>query len=262
MIASPTPSSGRTFPSELLGDLRSLAEEVKQPLAVRSSSLLEDALARPFAGIYETKMTPNNQAEAGARFHLLAEAIKFVYASTFFRDARTYRRAAGIDDGEEKMAVMIQEMVGARHGDRFYPDLSAVCRSYSYYPVGRAAREDGVAVLALGLGKTIVDGGLCWSYSPRRPKAPRPFASTRQMLTETQSRFWAVSMARPSRRTIPPWRRSTWWSAIWRSLSSTERSGTWRPRTTRSATGYGRGRDGKARGSSISRRSSSSGNGR
>ncbi len=184
------------LPSELVGDLRSLAEEVQQPLAVRSSSLLEDALERPFAGIYETKMIPNNQAEAGTRFHLLAEAIKFVYASTFFRDARTYRRAAGIGEGEEKMAVMIQEIVGDRHGDRFYPHVSAVCRSYSYYPVGRAAREDGVVVLALGLGKTIVDGGLCWSYSPRRPKAPRPFASVRRMVAETQSRFWAVSMAR------------------------------------------------------------------
>ncbi|NIP83473.1 MAG: hypothetical protein GWM90_31295 [Gemmatimonadetes bacterium] len=185
------------LPSELLGDLRAVAEEVTRPLAVRSSSLLEDALERPFAGIYETKMIPNNQPDAAARFQRLVEAIKLVYASTFFRGARTYRRAAGIDDRDEKMAVMIQEIVGERHGDRFYPHLSAVCRSYSYYPIGRSKPEDGVVSLALGLGKTIVDGGLCWSYSPERPKAPRPFAGVQEMLQETQSRFWAVNMGRP-----------------------------------------------------------------
>jgi hypothetical protein len=183
------------LPPAMLGDLRALAEEARQPLAVRSSSLLEDALERPFAGVYETKMLPNNQPDADHRFRALVEAVKLVYASTFFRTARTYRRAAGLVDRDEKMAVMIQEIVGNRHDTRFYPVLSAVCRSYSYYPIGKARREDGVASLALGLGKTIVDGGLCWSYSPRRPKAPRPFGSVRQMLAETQKRFWAVNMA-------------------------------------------------------------------
>ncbi len=186
-----------SLPTEVLGDLRAVAAEVHSPLAVRSSSLLEDALARPFAGVYETKMIPNNQPDADTRFHRLSEALKLVYASTFFRSARTYRRAGRIGEGDEKMAVLIQEIVGARHGDRFYPDLSAVCRSYSYYPIGSARPEDGVVSLALGLGKTIVDGGLCWSYAPSRPKAPRPFASTRQMLQETQSTFWAVNMGRP-----------------------------------------------------------------
>ena len=185
------------LPSELLGDLRAVAEEVHRPLAIRSSSRLEDALGRPFAGIYETKMIPNHQPDPMARFHRLAEAIKFVYASTFFRGARTYRRAVGVADGEESMAVMLQEIVGERHGDRFYPHVSAVARSYSYYPVGRAKPEDGVANLALGLGKTIVDGGVAWTYSPRHPRAPAPFASARQMMRETQSRFWAVNMGRP-----------------------------------------------------------------
>lgn len=193
------------LPTMLLGDLRSLAGEARQPLAVRSSSLLEDALGQPFAGIYQTKMLPNNQADSAARFRSLTEAIKLVYASTFFRSARTYRRAAGIPDREEKMAVVVQEIVGERHNERFYPDISAVCRSYSYYPVGRSRREDGVVNLALGLGKTIVDGGACWSYSPGRPKAPRPFASVRQMLTETQTRFWAVAMgATPAYDPIAP----------------------------------------------------------
>jgi hypothetical protein len=185
------------LPPEVLDDLRAVAEEVDRPLAIRSSSMLEDALERPFAGIYETKMIPNNQPGADARFQRLVEAIRYVYASTFFQGARTYRRAMGIDDGEEKMAVMIQEIQGERHGPRFYPHVSAVCRSYSYYPIGGSRREDGVVSLALGLGKTIVDGGLCWSYSPARPKAPPPFAGPVEAMAGTQSRFWAVNMGRP-----------------------------------------------------------------
>ncbi len=184
------------LPSEVLGDLRALAESAHQPLAVRSSSMLEDALERPFAGIYETKMIPNNQPDPGSRFRRLVEAVKLVYASTYLRNARTYRKAAGIAEEDEKMAVLIQEIVGERHGDRFYPHLSAVCRSYSYYPIAGSKPEDGVVSVALGLGKTIVDGGLCWSYSPRRPRAPRPFESARQMVTESQARFWAVNMGR------------------------------------------------------------------
>lgn len=185
------------LPTDLLGDLRALVEEVRSPLAVRSSSLLEDALAHPFAGVYETKMVPNNHADAAVRFRALVEAIKFVWASTFFRGARTYRRAVGAEDRAEKMAVLIQEVVGARHGDRFYPHFSAVCRSFSYYPTGNARPEDGVAQLALGLGKTIVDGGVSWSYSPRFPMSPPPFASARSMLDETQRRFWVVNMGKP-----------------------------------------------------------------
>ena len=185
------------LPTEVLGDLRSVAAEVQRPLAVRSSSMLEDALEQPFAGIYETKMIPNNQPAADTRYHRLVEAVKLIWASTWFNGAKTYRKVAGIEDRREKMAVMIQEIVGRRYGDRFYPHISGVCRSYSYYPIGRAKPEDGVVSLALGLGKTIVDGGLCWSYAPSRPKAPRPFTSTRQMLQETQSRFWAVNMGRP-----------------------------------------------------------------
>ncbi|HKJ01333.1 MAG TPA: PEP/pyruvate-binding domain-containing protein [Longimicrobiales bacterium] len=185
------------LPTDLVGDLRALVEEVRTPLAVRSSSLLEDALAHPFAGVYETKMVPNNHPDAATRFRALVEAIKLVWASTFFRGARTYRRAIGAEDRDEKMAVLIQEVVGARHGDRFYPHFSAVCRSFSYYPTGNARPDDGVAQLALGLGKTIVDGGVCWSYSPRFPASPPPFASARSMLGDTQRRFWVVNMGKP-----------------------------------------------------------------
>jgi len=185
------------FPSAHLGDLRGLIENVHTPLAVRSSSLLEDALNRPFAGVYETKMIPNNQPDPSARFQGLVEAVKLVYASTFFRNAKSYRRATGEGSEVEKMAVIIQEVLGERHGDRFYPDLSLVARSYNYYPMGRARPEQGVVSLALGLGKTIVDGGVCWSYCPAYPKAPPPFGSPQQIFRETQNRFWAVNMGAP-----------------------------------------------------------------
>lgn len=185
------------LPTAVLGDLRALVEGVRTPLAVRSSSLLEDALAHPFAGVYETKMVPNNQPDAALRFRSLMEAIKLVYASCFFRAARTYRRAIGAQDRDERMAVIIQEVVGAKFGDRFYPHLSAVGRSFNYYPTGNARPEDGVVQLALGLGKTIVDGGVCWSYSPEHPMSPPPFASARDRVEKTQRSFWAVNMGKP-----------------------------------------------------------------
>jgi hypothetical protein len=186
------------LPVEYLGDLRSLAEQTAgHPLALRSSSLLEDALAHPFAGIYETKMIPNNQSDPTARFKHLAEAVKFVYASTFFRAAAGYLRAIDKTPRDEKMAVVVQEVVGDRRGDRFYPQLSGVCRSYNYYRTGTAKPEEGVVNLALGLGKMIVDGGVSWSYSPAHPKARPPFASTGELMKNTQLRFWAVNMGKP-----------------------------------------------------------------
>ena len=185
------------FPAERLGDLRALVEQVHSPLAVRSSSLLEDALLHPFAGVYATKMTPNNQPDADTRFRKLVEAVKYVYASTFFDAARSYIRAMDRTPDEEKMAVIIQEVVGRRHGDRFYPDVAGVGRSYNFYRSGSARPEDGVIDLALGLGKTIVDGGLCWTYSPRFPRATPPFGSVGEQLKQTQVDFWAVNMGRP-----------------------------------------------------------------
>lgn len=184
------------LPMELLGDLRALTLQVKTPLAVRSSSLLEDALGRPFAGVYATKMIPNNQPDADSRFRRLVEAIKFVYASTYFREARDYRSSGAATTGE-KMAVIIQEVVGLRRGERFYPDLAGVARSYNYYALDPARPEDGVVTLALGLGKTIVDGGLAWTFSPAYPQKPPPFASVDEMLQGTQTEFWAVNMGKP-----------------------------------------------------------------
>ena len=186
------------LPVELLGDLRALIVQVKTPLAIRSSSLLEDALERPFAGVYATKMIPNNQPDPDSGFRRLVEAIKFVYASTYFREARDYIRTTGTKPGEEKMAVMIQEVVGQRRGDRFYPDISGVARSYNFYAFEPARPEDGVVTLALGLGKTIVDGGKAWTFSPAYPKKPLPFASVQELLKGTQTEFWAVNMGKPA----------------------------------------------------------------
>jgi hypothetical protein len=184
------------LPVELLGDLRALIVQVKTPLAIRSSSLLEDALERPFAGVYATKMIPNNQFDPDARFHRLVEAVKFVYASTYFREARDYIRTTGTKPAEEKMGVIMQEVVGQRRGDRFYPDISGVARSYNFYAFEPARPEEGIVTLALGLGKTIVDGGIAWTFSPAYPKKPPPFASVRELLQGTQTEFWAVNMGK------------------------------------------------------------------
>jgi hypothetical protein len=186
------------LPQEIAGDLWALVSHVRAPLAVRSSSLLEDAADHPFAGVYETKMTPNDAFDAELRFRRLVEAVKFVWASTFFKGAREAARAAGRSPDEEKMAVIIQEVVGRRHRTRFYPDISGVARSYNFYPVGDALHSEGVVDLALGLGKTIVGGERSWTYSPAHPHRPPPFNSIRHMMQETQTRFWAVNMGPPA----------------------------------------------------------------
>lgn len=185
------------FPARYIGDLRALVASLNTPVAVRSSSMLEDALHEPFAGIYETKMIPNNQPDIDTRFRKLIEAIKLVYASTFFKAAKDYRKATGHEVSDEKMAVIVQEVVGQRHQNRYYPEVSGVARSYNFYPLGQGRPEDGVVSLALGLGKTIVDGGRCWTYAPSRPKANPPYGSAAEWLKQTQTQFWAVNMGKP-----------------------------------------------------------------
>lgn len=182
------------MPFEMLGDLRALIDNVHVPLAVRSSSLLEDSAHAPFAGVYETKMIPNHQFDPDERFRHLLEAIKFVYTSTYSPKAREYRRMTGYSDEDEKMAVVIQEIVGKRYYQSFYPELSGVARSFNYYPVAPARPEDGMVSLALGLGKTIVDGGIAWVYSPTYPVSQPPFISPADLLDSSQRQFWAVNM--------------------------------------------------------------------
>ncbi len=185
------------LPFEILGDLRAVIDQVHSPLAIRSSSELEDAKHQPFAGIYETKMIPNNVYDPDIRFRQLLEAVKFVYASTYFKRAKDYRKASGYSQHGEKMAVIVQEIVGKRYSSCFYPELSGVARSYNYYPIRPAKPEDGVVSLALGLGKTIVDGGICWTYSPAYPKVDPPYVTVRQLVKESQTEFWAVNMGEP-----------------------------------------------------------------
>ena len=179
---------------EIVGDLMNLISSIRKPLAVRSTALLEDSLHEPFAGVYESKMIPNRSNDVRTRFNQLTEAIKFVYSTLFFYKAKQYFKAIRKDIRTEKMAVIIQEVVGQRYDDYFYPTIAGVIRSLNFYPTGNAEPEDGVVQLALGMGKSIVDGGKSWCYSPRYPSSPPPYNSIKDMLDNTQTRFWAINM--------------------------------------------------------------------
>jgi CheY-like chemotaxis protein len=185
-----------SLPGKIVGDLRDFIRNVKVPLAVRSSSLLEDSLYQPFAGIYATKMLPNDQVSDDIRFLNLVNAIKFVYASTFFRQAKSYIGSTPHRVEDEKMAVVIQPVVGQAHAECFYPDFSGVARSYNYYPVGQAKPEDGVVNVALGLGKTIVDGGVSLRFTPAFAGILPQFTSIKEMFQFSQREFYAVAMRR------------------------------------------------------------------
>ncbi|MBR9974678.1 MAG: histidine kinase [Bacteroidetes bacterium] len=182
------------LPATVLGDLRAILDKARFPLAVRSSSLLEDAMYQPFAGIYATVMIPNSNPDIAVRFHNLLQAIKFVYASTYFRQAKNYIEATSNRIEEEKMAVVIQEMVGTKYGRYFYPEISGVARSFNYYPFGKATQKDGVVNLALGLGKTIVDGGTSLQYSPAYPTVYPQFGTTRDLFHNSQLKYYALDL--------------------------------------------------------------------
>jgi CheY-like chemotaxis protein len=175
-------------------DLKSFLAEVTHPLAVRSSSLLEDSQYQPFTGVYETFMLGNQQAHLHDRLTALSEAIRRVYASTFSRHAKSYVRATPYRLEEEKMAVILQQVVGTPHGQRFYPDFSGVVRSHNFYPVPPMAFEDGIAAVALGLGRAVVDGGKCLTFCPRYPQNLVQFSSVEDILTNSQTEFWALEL--------------------------------------------------------------------
>ena len=175
-------------------DLKSFLAEVNHPLAVRSSSLLEDSQYQPFTGVYETFMLGNQQADLDERLAALSEAIRRVYASTFSRHAKAYVRATPYRLEEEKMAVILQRVVGTPHGERFYPDFSGVVRSINSYPVPPMTFEDGIAAVALGLGRAVVDGGKCLSFCPRYPQNLVQFSSVEDILANSQSEFWALEL--------------------------------------------------------------------
>ncbi|MGD8375705.1 MAG: PEP/pyruvate-binding domain-containing protein [Acidobacteriota bacterium] len=186
-----------SFPEDARMDLAAYLSHARHPLAVRSSSLLEDSAHQPFAGIYETFMLPNNQPDAGVRLEKVIQAVKDVYASTFTTHAKAYLDATPYRLEEEKMAVIIQRMVGAPHGKRFYPAFSGVARSYNFYPTGPMAAEDGIAAIALGLGRTVVEGETCLRFCPRYPKHVVQFSSVQDVLNNSQRAFYALRLDAP-----------------------------------------------------------------
>jgi CheY-like chemotaxis protein len=185
------------FPEDLLGDLAAFLHLIQEPLAVRSSSMLEDSQYHPFAGVYETYMIPNSHPDPFVRLGQLATTIKRVYASTFYRCAKDYFKVTDYRLEEEKMAVIIQKMVGAQHGTRFYPDFSGVSKSYNYYPVPPQKPLDGIVSVALGLGKTIVDGGVTVRFCPKYPNHLPQFFSTGEAVRNNQNQFYALDLTAP-----------------------------------------------------------------
>ena len=182
------------LPAPLQENLKAFLGEVDYPLAVRSSSLLEDSQYQPFTGVYETFMLGNQQASLQSRLDELSEAIKRVYASTFSQHAKSYVRATPYRLEEEKMAVVLQQVVGTAHGARFYPDFSGVVRSHNFYPVEPMTFSDGIAAVALGLGRTVVDGGKCLMFCPRYPQNLLQFSSVEDILANTQTEFCALDL--------------------------------------------------------------------
>jgi len=182
------------LPSHVRDSLLEFLGGIRYPLAVRSSSLLEDSQYQPFTGVYETFMLANHETDLSVRLEKLMEAIKRVYASTFSQHAKAYVRATPYRLEEEKMAVILQQVVGTLHGERFYPDFSGVVRSHNFYPVPPMKYEDGIAAVALGLGRAVVDGGKCLMFCPRYPRNILQFSSVEDILTNSQSEFWALEM--------------------------------------------------------------------
>ena len=179
------------LPDSLIADFFTFFEAVKSPIAIRSSSLLEDAHYQPFAGIYSTYMIPY-LADKYAMLEMLACAIKGVYASVYYRDSKAYMTATSNVIDQEKMAVILQEVVGKQYDGRYYPNISGVLRSLNYYPIGDERAEDGIASLALGLGKYIVDGGQTLRVSPYHPHQVLQTSELETALRETQTRFYVL----------------------------------------------------------------------
>jgi hypothetical protein len=182
------------FPAHVREHLRAFLALATYPLAVRSSSLLEDAKYQPFSGVYDTIMIPNDHADLEVRLERLQHAIKRVYASTFSQKAKRYVAATAYRLEGEKMAVILQRVVGGTHGDRFYPDFAGVALSQNFYPVGPVRPEDGMAAVALGLGAEVVEGEQCLRFSPRHPERLLQMSSVKDALRNSQREFYAVRL--------------------------------------------------------------------
>jgi CheY-like chemotaxis protein len=184
------------LPEAALRSLAVFAERVRHPLAVRSSSLLEDSPHQSFAGIFDTWMLPNDHPHPRERLARLVAAIKRVYASTYFRHSRAFLRTTPYRLEEEHMAVAVQKVVGARRDRHFYPDFAGVARSHNFYPLPPARNEDGVAAVGLGFGRTVVDGEPCVRFCPAYPRHLLDFSTPEEALRYSQRDFWALRVGR------------------------------------------------------------------
>ncbi len=182
------------FPIDIKNKLLDFLETIREPLAVRSSSLLEDSQFQPFAGVYQTFMIPNNDPDINVRLDELLHCIKGVYASTFYKKAQDYMKATSYRLEEEKMAVIVQRLVGSQHNERFYPDFAGVAKSYNFYPVPPQKSTDGIALVALGLGKQVVDGGNAVRFCPKYPKHLLQFYSAKETIRNAQQEFYALNI--------------------------------------------------------------------
>ena len=190
-----------TFPIVYKEQLRLFLNLIRYPIAVRSSSLLEDSRYLPFAGIYQTYMLPNNHHNPEIRLEELLIAIKKVFASTYCRHAKDYIKSTPYRLEEEKMAVIIQKLVGARYENRFYPSFSGVVRSHNFYPLPPMTSSDGIAAVGLGLGRTVVEGSGTIRFCPRYPKHSNQFSTVDNTLKYSQNEFYAVQLENPEEKT-------------------------------------------------------------
>jgi hypothetical protein len=172
-----------------------LVRVIDVPLAVRSSGLLEDSQACPLAGVYRTLMIPNSSADIRVRYHELCNAVKLVFASVFEKQAREYLAGSRFKPRDEKMAVIIQEMVGRKHVNCFYPEISGVAQSYNFYPTGSLRPDDGIAGVALGLGRMVVDGGQIYRFCPNFPQTD--ILTSKDLMRNSQKEFWALCFDAP-----------------------------------------------------------------
>ncbi len=183
-----------TLPVRIYKDLDAFARVVRNPIAIRSSSLLEDSHYQPFAGIYSTFMLPKVDSDKQKMVYMIADAIKAVYASVYFKSSKTYLAATQNIIDAERMAIILQEVCGNKYGNRFYPTISGVARSINFYPVGLEKPEDGIANIAFGLGKLIVEGGAGLRFSPKYPTKVLQLSSADSTLKETQREFYALDL--------------------------------------------------------------------
>jgi CheY-like chemotaxis protein len=184
----------KRFPEETLNQLKDFLELIKEPLSVRSSSLLEDSQYHPFAGVYETYMIPNNNENKILRLADLINTIILVYASTFYNNSKDYIKITNYRLEEEKMAVIIQKMIGSSHNGRFYPDFAGVAKTHNFYPIPPMKPNDGIVSVALGLGKTVAEGGKSIRFCPKYPNHLIQFHNVKEALKNSQQEFFALDL--------------------------------------------------------------------